>query len=84
MINHNENDDENENTLSKCPAGHPVLHRGLKLNSKIVMGQYNCHRGRLIFHQEAKQKLYLKNAEIPDNMLLLLPKSKMHGKHLTI
>ena len=23
------------NTLSKCPSGHPISHRGLKLNSKI-------------------------------------------------
>ena len=25
-------------TLPKCPAGHPILHRGLKLNSKNSVG----------------------------------------------
>ena len=26
--------------LSKCPGGHPILHRGLKLNSKISAKKY--------------------------------------------
>ena len=26
--------------LSKCPGGHPILHRGLKLNSNISAGKY--------------------------------------------
>ena len=29
------------NTLSKCPGGHPILHKGLKLNSKISVGKYS-------------------------------------------
>ena len=29
------------NTLSKCPGGHPILHKGLKLNSKISAGKYS-------------------------------------------
>ena len=28
------------NTLSNCPGGHPVLHMGLKLNSKISADKY--------------------------------------------
>ena len=28
------------NTLSKYPDGHPILYRGLKLNSKISAGKY--------------------------------------------
>ena len=27
-------------TLSKSPGGHPILHQGLKLNSKISAGKY--------------------------------------------
>ena len=27
-------------TLSKCPGSHPILHRGLKLNSEISVGKY--------------------------------------------
>ena len=27
-------------TLSKCPGGHQILHRGLKLNSKNSVGKY--------------------------------------------
>ena len=26
-------------TLTKCTGGHPILHRGLKLNSKILAGK---------------------------------------------
>ena len=28
------------NTQSKCPGGYPILHRGLKLNSKILARNY--------------------------------------------
>ena len=57
-----------EYTLSKCPGDHPVLHQGSKLNWKISVGKYKkneIHRGQLIFHQGAKKKLCLKNAETP-------------------
>ena len=66
------------NTLPKCPGGYPILHRWLKLNSKISVAKYKkkIHRGQLIFHRGAKQKLCLKYAEIPQNMLLHWPKSK--------
>ena len=30
----------NLDNLSMCPGGHPILHRGLKLNSKISAGKY--------------------------------------------
>ena len=30
----------NNNTLSKCPGGHPVLHQGSKLNWKISAVKY--------------------------------------------
>ena len=76
-------------TVSKCPGGHPILHHELKLNPNISAGKYKKNevhrdRGQLIFHRGAKQKLCLKNAEIPWNMLLLWPKSKAQGKYLTI
>ena len=61
----------------------------IKTKSNISAGKYKKKevrrdRGQLIFHQGAKQKLCLKNAEIPWNMLLLWPKSKAQGKYLTI
>ena len=54
--------------LSKCPSGLSNLARGLKLNSKSSEGKYKnnqIHWGQLIFHWVAKQKLCLKNVEIP-------------------
>ena len=33
-----------QDTLSKCPGGHPILHRVLKLNSKISAGKYNKNK----------------------------------------
>ena len=46
-------------TLSKCPGGHPVLHRGLKLNSKILAENLKMltSPGPGHFHQGSKQKL---------------------------
>ena len=32
------------NTLSKCPSGHPILHQGLKLNSKISAEKYEKNK----------------------------------------
>ena len=29
-----------QNTLFKCPGDHPILHRGLKLNSNISVEKY--------------------------------------------
>ena len=55
----------NLDTLSMCPGGHPILYRGLKLNSKISAGKYKknqIHWGQLIFHWGSKQKICLKNA----------------------
>ena len=54
-------------TLSKCPSGPPVLRWGLKLNSKISAGKYKKLNslGPVDFPPGAKQKLYLKNVEIP-------------------
>ena len=58
--------------MSKCPGVNPILHRGLKLNSKISAGKYKKnHRGHLIFPREAKQKLCLKNAEISQNVCVV-------------
>ena len=31
-------------TLSKCPGGHPILHKGLKLNSKISARKYSLEQ----------------------------------------
>ena len=56
------------NTLSNCPGGHPILHRGWKLYSTISAGKYEKNQidwGQLIFHRGNKQTLCLENAEIP-------------------
>ena len=62
------------NTLSKCHGDHPILHRNLKLNSKISTGQY-------------KQKLYLKNADISCCYFVTLAKiqsAREASHHLTL
>ena len=41
-------------------------------------------RGQLIFRRGAKQKLWLKNVEIPQNMLLHWLESKAQGNHRAI
>ena len=46
------------NTLSKCPSGHQILHRRLKLNSRNSVEKYKnrkTHRDKLIFYRGAKQ-----------------------------
>ena len=62
-----ENAKGNRYTLPKCPSGHSILHRGLKLNSKISAGKYKKLNspGQVDFHRGAKQKLCLQNTEIP-------------------
>ena len=58
--------------LSKCPSVNPILHRKLKLNSKISAGKYKKnHRSHLIFPRGAKQKLCSKNAEISQNVCVV-------------
>ena len=54
------------NTQSKYPGGHPILHRGWKLNSNKSVGKYKgnwTQRGLLIFHRGAEEKFseYLPN-----------------------
>ena len=51
--------------LSKCPGGHLFLHRGSERFQGGNIKKREIHRGQLIFHRGAKQKLCLKNAEIP-------------------
>ena len=54
-----------KNTLFKCPGDHPLE---IKAKFKDFVGEilkYYIHWGQIIFYREAKQKLCLKNAEIP-------------------
>ena len=46
-------------TLTECPGGHSVLHWGLKLSSKNLVGKYKqnwTRQGQLIFHGGANQE----------------------------
>ena len=70
-------------TLPKWPSNFTP---GIKTKLKDFSGEIKkkIRRGRVIFHGGTKQKLCLKNAEIPWNVLLLWIKSKAQRKHLTI
>ena len=71
--------------LKTCPGSHLVLHRGLKINSKISAGRRKKFTGPNWFFIGKLSKNYVqKNAEIPWNRLLLCPKPKAQGKHFTL
>ena len=69
----------------RCPPNFaPGVKTKLKDFSGEILQTNKFTLGQLIFHRGAEQKLCLKYAQISWNMLLLWPKSKVQGKHLTI